>query len=203
MGTRDVVGGLWHPQPGAGMTSSSVQSFRDPRRTGYPGLEGDAKRWPGTWGCPCGLEAIWRWTEPWEPERTSHDDQCLWATAFSGLTFPFLASHSAGGPHARAPGYVPCTRWTEDCHDLGVTKRGSASGSEAQRLGADSTNWGQPSMESLLFFLWWYWGLNSGPQVLYHFSHPFFVLCIFEIGSRFLLGLASNRSPSDLCLLSS
>jgi hypothetical protein len=48
-----------------------------------------------------------------------------------------------------------------------------------------------------LYFFRRYWGLNFWSHI-YYFSA---LLCwVFKIGSRFLLGLASNHDPPDLCL---
>jgi hypothetical protein len=52
---------------------------------------------------------------------------------------------------------------------------------------------------TFLLLLLWCWGLKSEPTTLNHSSSPFLFWVFFEIR----LGLASNRNPPDLCLLSS
>jgi hypothetical protein len=64
---------------------------------------------------------------------------------------------------------------------------------------------------NLDLFCFQYWGLNSGPctcwagaQPLEPLHQPFLVTGFFEIGSlNYFPGLALNRDPPDLCLLSS
>jgi hypothetical protein len=55
-----------------------------------------------------------------------------------------------------------------------------------------------------LFFFFQYWGLNSEPSNLSHFTSSIFVKGFSGQGlANYLPGLASNHDPSDRCLLSS
>jgi hypothetical protein len=58
-------------------------------------------------------------------------------------------------------------------------------------------------LRNCLFFFFAVLGLEIRAYILSHSTSPFFVMGFFEIGSwNYLPGLASNRDPPDLCLLS-